>query len=61
MKSEAVIKAEIARLDILRVNAINERDSAKNEMEHNVAHNLVMVYAMQMHKLEWVLSDLEDY
>lgn len=56
MKTEAQIKAEIARLDLLRLNAIQERNGAKTECDHTVAHNLVMIYATQMFKLEWVLS-----
>ena len=55
MKTEAQIKAEIARLDLLRLNAIQERNDAKTECDHTVAHNLVMIYATQMFKLEWVL------
>lgn len=57
MKSEVAIKAEIARLDVLRLSAIEERNNAKTECDHTVAHNLVMIYATQMFKLEWVLSD----
>lgn len=57
MKTECEIKAEIARLDILRLNAIEERNNAKTEYDHTVAHNLVMIYATQMFKLEWVLED----
>lgn len=57
MKSEVIIKAEIARLDMLRLNAIEERSNAKTECDYTVAHNLVMIYATQMFKLEWVLSD----
>ncbi len=57
MKTEIEIKAEIARLDMLRLSAIEERSNAKTELDHTVAHNLVMIYATQMFKLEWVLSD----
>lgn len=57
MKNESAIKAEIARLDMLRLNAIQERLDAKTETDHSVAHNLVMIYATQMFKLEWVLED----
>lgn len=57
MKSEVAIKAEIARLDMLRLSAIEERSNAKTELDHTVAHNLVMIYATQMFKLEWVLDE----
>jgi hypothetical protein len=56
MKTESQIKAEIARLDLLRLSAIEERNNAKTECDHTVAHNLVMIYATQMFKLEWVLE-----
>lgn len=56
MKNEFDINTEIARLDKLRLQEIGNRDNAKTEMEHNVAHNLVLVYAMQIQKLEWVLD-----
>lgn len=57
MKTEIEIKAEIARLDMLRLNAIGERDNAKTEIERNVAHMMVVVYVMQSEKLQWVLSE----
>ena len=57
MKTEIEIKAEIARLDMLRLSAIEERSNAKTELDHTVSHNLVMIYATQMFKLEWVLDE----
>lgn len=59
MRNESAIKAEIARLDLLRLKAIEERKNAKTECDHAVAHNLVMIYATQMFKLEWVLEDVQ--
>jgi hypothetical protein len=56
VKNEFDINTEIARLDKLRLQEISNRENAKTEMEHNVAHNLVLVYAMQIQKLEWVIE-----
>lgn len=56
MKNINEIKSEIERLDKLRINSIKDRENAKTECEHNVAHNLVLVYAFQIEKLEWVLK-----
>lgn len=56
MKTIEEIKAEISKLDNLRLQSINDRDNAKSETDRQVAHNLVMIYATQMFKLEWVLE-----
>lgn len=57
MKNEFDINTEICRLDELRLQEIENRKNAKTETEFNVSHNLVMIYAMQIEKLEWVLCE----
>ena len=57
MKTVKDIKKKIAELDSARINAINDRENGKTETDRAVAHNLVLVYAMQSSILEWVIED----
>lgn len=56
MKGEFDIKSEIARLDKLRLQEIENRSNAKTKIDRNVASNMILVYVMQIEKLEWVMS-----
>lgn len=57
MKSKEQIESKIKELDKERLDYISQRDKAKfTSIEAEVAHNLVVIKAMQMRILEWCLE-----
>lgn len=57
MKTKEQILEKIERLNKMRLIELKNRDSAKDNIESSVAHNLVVIYAMQQEALEWVLEN----
>lgn len=57
MKTKQEIELKIKELDEKRIKAIHQRDTAVNELNHNVGHNLVVTYVMQQEILNWVLTE----
>ena len=57
MKSKEQIESKIKKLDKERLDYISQRDIAKfTSIEAEIAHNLVVIKAMQMQILEWCLE-----